>query len=261
MVSPHPHRKELTHRRKRRLVTALLTGSIALLIACGDSDTPKSTERPLTFEEAGIMAELLYDNYSAGGATFTVNTVTAPGGAQLNLSGEVDWKTHQGWADVTTNSSNATLVGVMWGESILLERRPVVDNVLIGMGVSSPPLISRAPNLDLRLDQVIAVVTGLAATQRDNAQLIMQAPGSAFVRDDILRGTNVHVFRYGTRNLYWVNAATGTLMRLEATSKNGGLPTIVELLEIKAISIPQPDAGRVVRSDAISEIYQTLGPL
>lgn len=207
------------------------------------------------------MAELLYGNYTDGGAQFVVSTVVASGGAQLNLQGEVDWKNHRGIATVSTNVTNATLTGVIWAESVVLERRPAFDQVLAGLGFGQAPLIARVPNLDLRIDQVLAILSGLASEQRDNAQLILQTEGSAFLRDDSLRGRAAHVYRYGTRNIYWVDSETGEMLRLEATSAKGGLPTVVDIIERKSVTVPEPPSSRVVRASDIGELYQTVGQL
>jgi len=206
------------------------------------------------------MADVLYRNYESGGGVFVVSTLTRPGGGQLTVSGEVDWTAHTGWADVTTTEENATLVGVMWDETHVLERRPALDALIQGLGHPGATLISRAPDKERRLDQVIAIVTGLAAEVRDNAQLIMQTEGSAFVRTDTLRGRPVDVLRYGTRNLYWIDAETGDMLRLEATSKDGSIPTVVDILQRGEVDVPEPDTG-VVEASAIDELYSSLEQL
>lgn len=245
-------------------IRATIASLVALLatstVGCGESAAaPK--ERPLTFEEATQMAELLYGNYTDSGAQFVVSTVVASGGAQLTLQGEVDWKNHRGITTVSTNLTGATLTGVIWGEQVVFERRPAFDQVLMGIGYGESPLIARAPSMNLRVDQVLAILTGLATEQRDNAQLILQTEGSAFLRDDSLRGRAVHVFRYGTRNIYWVDAETGKMLRLEATSANAGIPTIVDIIERKTVVVPEPPLARVVNVVDIPEIYQSVGQL
>lgn len=230
------------------------------IAACGDDAPSAETERPLSFDEASTMADLLFRNYEAGGAVFVVSTLAEPGGAQLTLSGEVDWTTHSGWADVTTTADSATLVGVWWDQTHVLERRPALDALIDGLGHTGATLISRAPDTERRLDQVIAIVTGLAAEVRDNAQLIMQTEGSAFVRTDTLRGRPVEVVRYGTRNLYWIDAETGDMLRLEATSKDGSMPTIVDILQRGAVDVTRPDGG-VVEVAEIEELYSSLEAL
>lgn len=207
------------------------------------------------------MAELLYSNYTDKGASFVANTVVANGGAQVTVQGDIDWVNHQGTASVSSTSSDATLTGVIWAENVVLERRPTLDQILVGMGLAPDPLIARAPNMNSRLDQLIGVIVGLAAEQRDNAQLILQKEGSAFLRDDVLRGRDVKVVRYGTRNIYWIDSETGRMLRLEATSEGAGLPVVVDILERKPVKVTSPDPARVVAATDISEIYASLGQL
>jgi hypothetical protein len=91
--------------------------------------------------------------------------------------------------------------------------------------------------------------------------LILQTEGSAYLRDDILRERPVVVVRYGTRNIYWIDAETGDMLRLEATSKEGGLPLVIDLVEHAPVEVPVPEATRVVDSTAIREFYEPLGSL
>lgn len=207
------------------------------------------------------MAELLFRNLDGGGARFVVNTLTAPGGDQLTLQGEIDWTTHTGWADVATSAASSTITGVWWSDTAVLERRPALDTVLAGMGYPDVSLIARPIDRERRLDQVMAVVTGLAAEQRENAQLIMQTEGSAFVRDDTLRGRPVLVLRYGTRNIYWIDAETGDMLRLEATSEKGGLPLVIDLVEHAEVEVLTPEANQVIDAAMIGELYEPLGAL
>jgi len=239
---------------------AILAATTVLSSACSDDAETVVGERALTFEEASLMAEVLYRNHEGGGARFVVNTLTAPGGDQLTLQGEIDWTTHTGWADVITSAVDASVTGVWWSDTSVLERRPSIDVLLAGIGHPGATLIARPVDLQRRLDQVMAIVTGLAAEQRDNAQLIMQTEGSAFVRNDTLRGRPVLVLRYGTRNLYWIDTETGDMLRLEATSREGGLPTLVDL-ERAEIEVPTPEASTVIDAAAIAELYEPLGDL
>lgn len=241
-----------------RLLGALLLATTAT--ACATEDARPTTERPLSFEEATALADLLYRNYEGGGGVFVVSTLTRPGGDQLTLSGEVDWVTHTGWADVTTTAQDATIVGVRWDATHVLERRPALDGLLAGLGYSDATLISRAPDTERRIDQVIAIVTGLAAEIRDNAQLIMQTEGSAFLRTDTLRGRPATVVRYGTRNIYWFDAETGDMLRLEATTKDGTLPTVVDILQHGPVTLPDVGSGVVDATD-IGELYSSLDPV
>jgi hypothetical protein len=121
-------------------------------------------------------------------------------------------------------------------------------------------VVVRPPDMNRRLDQVIAVIMGLASRRADNAALIAQEPGSAFLRDDTLRDVPVVVLRYGTRNIYWLDAATGDMLRFEGTNQQGNLPTLVDLLELGETSVELPPESARVPVDLVREEYEALAP-
>ena len=99
----------------------------------------------------------------------------------------------------------------------------------------------RDPDIEnRRLDQLLAVVTGLASETPENAQLIVQAEGSAFIRTDVLREQPVVLLRYGQRSIYWINVESGEMMRFEGVNTTGQFPVIVDILEHgpQAVGLP-----------------------
>ena len=52
---------------------------------------------------------------------------------------------------------------------------------------------------------LLAVLTGLAAKNPENSQLILQTEGSSYIRNDVLRDQPVVLLRYGKRSIYWIN--------------------------------------------------------
>ena len=240
------------------VASAVLVAVVAS--ACsGDGDGDVSEERPLTSQEASLLAEVLVDNYRDGGAVFEVRTLDRPGGAQLALDGQVDWADHEGVARVGLSSGSApTAVG--WTLTEAMEQWPALEPVLVGLGASPGAVVVRPPDMGRRLDQVIAIVMGLASERAENAVLIAQEPGSAFLREDTLRGTPVVVLRYGTRNIYWLDAESGDLMRFEATNQQGNLPTLVDLVQRGDQSIELPAVTARVPVDTVTEAYAALAP-
>lgn len=199
-------------------------------VACGGESSSEPV--PLTRDQATVMAELLYRNYESGGADFTMSTPVGPGGGTVTVTGEVDWTNHQGHATVASSQpGESPLVEVWWDERNVFERRPVLDEPLRESGLVVSEAVIRRPvdTGSRRIDQLIAVLIGLAATQRDNAELIAQAEGSAFVRDDTLRGSNVEVLRYGPRTQYWVDTKSGEMARFEGVDSSGQYPVIVDV--------------------------------
>lgn len=213
--------------------SALAVGVVAVtLVGCGGDSA--SDPRPLSRDQATVMADLLYRNYESGGADFTLSTVAGPGGGTITVSGEVDWTHHRGHASVNSSApGTAPVTEVWWNEQAVFERRPALDEKLFAEGLAlSPAVIGRPVDIDhRRMDQLIAILVGLAATQPDNAELIAQAEGSAFLRDDMLRGVNIEVLRYGERTIYWVDKVTGEMVRFEGSDESGQYPVVIDIFD------------------------------
>jgi len=243
----------------RARVLFLAATLLAAVAACGGSKEPASTERPLTLDEATLMASLQYDNYQDAGAAFQVATAFTATEDTLSLQGIIDWKNHVGYAIVGAQGAEAGITEVYWNDNVVLERRPAADPLLTGIGYRGVEYFARSPEPSTRLlDRALAIVLGLASTQRDNPQLIQQKPGSAFMRTDALRGTAVNVLRYGVRNLYWVDATTNRMLRFEGNAEAGAAPTIVDIGERGAQKITLPPEDRVIAVPAVQELYDAL---
>lgn len=233
----------------------LLAACLALA-ACGGGDKPGT--RPLTQEEASRLAETMFLNHREGRATFEVATLTEPGGSRLRLAGTVDWSARSGAARVVVDGGTGTLEAVAWGSDTVAERRPVHDGLLAGLGLPQGAWISRPVDQRRRIDQVIAVVTGLAASRPENAVLIQQQAGSVFLRSDTLRGTEVEVVRYGERSIYWIDPLNGRMLRFEGNNTAGTLPIIVDFRQEGAGLVTPPSAEDVVSVGANPDLAVLL---
>lgn len=246
-------------RLRKFLALLLAVAGLSALLSCGSPPSGESSERPLTTREAALLAEVLAKNHRAGGAVFSVMTLDRPGGSTVRLEGRLDWRNHLGEANLTVERGNAP-VAIGWRRDVVLERWPQVDAVLLGLGAAESPVIVRPPNTTRRLDQVIAVLVGLAGERPDNAQLVLQTEGSAFLREDELRGRRVSVMRYGARNVYWLDAETGEMLRFEARSLEGDLPILVDVIDHSTANVSLPHESSWVPIDAIAEYYVGLSP-
>lgn len=198
-----------------------------LLVGCR-SLGEKSSERVLTLDEASVLSQVSFNNYDKGGAIFEVNTVTEPGGAQLRLVGKIDWKTHTGSADVVASVPSATLTRVWWKDDGVLEERPQLSSTISSLTSVESPVLLRRPNKEKRIDQVLSIITGLASEQPENAQLVLQKQGSAYMRRDELRGEQVDVMRYGKRSIFWISVSTQLCLRFEGVNELGNQPIIID---------------------------------
>lgn len=244
--------------RSRLLLLALLVA----LGACGDSDGPAVSEpRPLTNDEATRLAQAGYQNLLARGAEFEAHSAFL--GVQpsetIRLVGVIDWETHTGRALVMSDGPRMGLAEVFWNETTVLERWPGMDDIVSSLGGPDQPWVARSPQPETKqLDRLLALVIGLATEQPDNAILLQQAEGTAFLRADTLRERNVEVLRYGARNLYWLALDDGSMLRFEGNSTGGNTPTVIDFLRFGSMTVERPAESSVVPATAISEIYSAF---
>ena len=228
--------------------------TVLSLAACGGSESP--SERALTSDEAAILANVQYSNLQVGGAAFEIAAADTASNTSLSIVGEIDWTTHRGRAIVNASGREAGVVEVTWDLNQILERRRDVGALLTQLGYAPDAWIARPPDLTNRdLDRVIGIVAGMASEQPDNAILIQQKEGSAFVRNDMWKNTPVKVFRYGERSLYWIDAASDELRRFEGNNSQGNRPVIIDFVERKARRVTLPAKRTIVPISAIQEKY------
>jgi len=244
-----------------KLRALVVVVACTLLSACGGGAKMTAEPAPLTQTQAERLSQAGYTNYLAKGAEFEANSAfLGPGGNQsLTLSGQIDWERHTGRAFVRGDGREAGITEVYWEETFILERRPAMDAIVSGLGGPSAPWIARRPDPATRqLDRLIGLIVGLASEQPDNALLVQQKEGSEFMRNDTLRDTSVEVLRYGNRNIYWLDAANGSMLRFEGNSAAGNAPVVIDILERKAVDAPRPVESDVVPVDQVAEAYAAI---
>lgn len=232
-----------------------------LLFACGGDDRKTVEAAPLTQTQAERLSQAGYTNYLAKGAEFeAISAFLGPDGNQsLTLSGLIDWESHRGRAFVRGVGSEAGITEVYWEETFILERRPAMDAIVSGLGGPDTPWIAHQPNPSVRqLDRLVGLIVGLAAEQPDNALLVQQKKGSEFMRTDTLRDRAVEVLRYGNRNIYWLDATDGSMMRFEGNSPGGNAPVVIDILERKVVDPVRPPESDVVPVDQVAEAYAAI---
>lgn len=238
---------------RARLPRFLATAALLVVTACGSS-VPK--ERPLSTDEADRLAGVLFANHEAGGATFTLNTTFTGTGNTLSMSGVVDWTTLTGQATVSASGQEAGVTEVFWNRQMIVERRPALDGILAATGHPGVQYVYRAVDTDKRqMDRAISILLGLAAAQRENAVLIMQKEGSAFLRTDEWRGETVDVLRYGTQNRFWLQQGTPVLRRFDGNAAAGSAPIVIDFLQTGKRSVTPPPQSLVINADDIKEAY------
>lgn len=239
---------------------AVALAGVALLAACGGADTAV-TERPLTGDEAGLMAMVQYSNLQAGGATVEVASTSTVTGESVSLRGDVDWAGHTGRVFVMATGKEAGVAEIAWNNSQIFERRRDLAQILPSLGLAPDTWITRQIDpINRPVDRLIAILARLSSTEPDNAVLIQQEEGSAFIRTDTWRNSPVNVFRYGRQTLYWLDAETGDLRRFEGNNSSFTAPVIVDVVERSKRTIPLPAANDVVPVSEIRELYESTAP-
>ena len=247
----------MTRRTGSSIVRVAASGllGLAVLVGCGGDDGPSSTERPLTSEESAMLANALFDNVERGGATFSL-AVQVGDGATINLQGEVDWRAHRGYAQVSARNTERGVREVFWSDDAVLESRDDLAPLLEQAGLPPAPWVVRDPDpVGRQLDQALALVTALAAEQRDNPLLIEQEPGSAFVRTDTLRDVPVVVLRYGERAVYWLAADDGRLLRFESDNETNTRPVVFDVMAFSDVTIDGPPVDQIVDVADLGDLY------
>jgi hypothetical protein len=239
---------------RRRLVVALATCTMLAGAGCG-SDAPTATERPLTSDESALLANALFQNLERGGAAFQL-AVQVGDAATINLQGEVDWSEHRGYAQVSTRNVEPGIREVFWSDDAVLEARDDLDELLRQAGLAAAPWVVRDPDPEGRqLDQALALVTGLAAAQRDNPLLIEQEPGSAFLRSDTLRGVDVVVLRYGRTATYWLARDDGRMLRFESDNSSKTRPVVFDVVDFREVTIDGPPVSQITDVADLGDLY------
>jgi hypothetical protein len=224
----------------------VLAGLLLGLAACTpDGAGPAVEVRPpaaLSPSDASLLAEALFRNHEATGAKFSLVALDPGSGATLTLEGIIDWSGLQGRARVGGYGDEAGSVDeIAWTHDAVAELRPAQVEILASRGEPPGTFFLRAADPHSHpLDRLVAIVTGLATAQPENAQLILQNPGAAFLRDDVLRGRDVVVLRYSERSTYWIDASNGELARFEGRNSLGGSPVIVDILELGPRQVELP---------------------
>jgi hypothetical protein len=230
--------------RRARIASVLLVVGL-LVSACGggDEESTSAGAAPLTPQQAIRLAEVLHRNHEAGGARFELVARDEASGATITMAGVIDWSSLQGRAAVAGyRDVDGEVTEVAWTADAVAELRPSQLAVLAERGETPDTFFLRAADPQgAAIDRLIAIVVGLATTQPDNAQLVLQNPGAAFLRTDRLREVDVEVLRYSERTIHWVALDTGELLRFEGSDSLGGSPVIVDLLELgpQRVELPQ----------------------
>ncbi len=247
---------------RRRRLPALVVAVACAVTACGGGDDSASDgERPVDDGEAARLAETLFANLESGSADFELNA-RLPDGSTIAIDGTVDWAAHEGRGTVTaTGLPEAPIVEVAWTQSVVLERIPELTDLAGELGRLSGEWYARGPDLQGRqLDSLIQLVMGLATEQRDNAVLVGQREGTAWLRADRVPDTeiDVDVMRFGPRTVFWVERDGFRLHRFEGNNSEGSRPVVIDLADHGATTVSMPPGDAVIDAAPLADLYEAV---
>ena len=171
---------------------------IALAIAAGTlaACTPADeVARPVTTEEAQLLAVVRFNNFNAGDRSFSTSLRDAA--TDLALEGWVDYETSVGYAVLTADLTQESLL--LWDASSLAARPITTDEVaqLLTAPVATPTSLDGfgvGPlNTDGALHPLLAILIALGNDRPDNP-LLLQQGGALWLRTDSVDGVPVTVF-------------------------------------------------------------------
>lgn len=235
--------------RRRAVAATGIVVALVVMSACSD-DGP----HVVTDAEADRLAEALYANWDAGGATFELNAAPATG-ETVRVQGRVDFTDEVAYGLVTAVGEDSPVTGVIFTPTTILENIPALVDASAAVGGPTFTWVER--DLDTsayQLDGLLGVVFGLATQQRDNPELISQS-GARWLRHDTLRGTDVDVFEYSPQARFWIEQGGTTLLRFEGNNVALTRPIVIDVTELGPVTPPTFDAADVVTPADLQGLY------
>ena len=169
----------------RASVIGCLVAIVLALSACTsspDPSAPDASARPVTTEEAQLLAVTRFNNYDAGTRPFS--TTLTEQGAELTVTGWIDYVAHVGYASVTGAFDPQAMV---WSDTTvgIIPQTPDEDgNPILPMPAADAEWQSRPLDpTTSRLDAMLAVLSSLGSDRPDNPLLVQQT-GALWLRDD-----------------------------------------------------------------------------
>jgi hypothetical protein len=254
--------------RPGRAAVAVLAVAVAFaLVGCGagggdpergEPDGSRSgsaaTGRPLSSDEAQLLADTLTRNLEGGGASFTA-AFTVDGG-DVEVTGDVDWAGHAGAAQVRIGA--APPYEVRWTADAVLQALPGTRERLTALGRPGVEwFVHPADPAGRRLDALVAVLIGLAATTPDNPVNLRQRDDVDVLGSATVDGQPVVRIRSGDLVL-WIGRGDGRLRRLEAPLAFVDGPARIDLRDPRPVTVELPARATVAEAEAFPDVYAEL---
>lgn len=183
------------HPRRRRGVRAAVLATVvaALLAGCAASASAEPTPRPVTAEEAQLLAVTRFDNFDAGSRPF--RTSLSEQGTALELQGWIDYASSLGYAAVTGSFDPQALVWTSTTVGITTSEPDSDGNPALPIPALDDPAwaMHELDPTAARLDALLIALGGLGSDRPDNPLLVQQT-GAFWLGTDDVDGTAVTIF-------------------------------------------------------------------
>lgn len=232
-----------------------------LVAACGGGTesirAPVSPARALTAGEAGLLAGVLARNLDAAGAHFTASATID--GAPVRLEGVVNWARHAGAASLRVGSIPP--YEVRWTADAVFRALPGLAERMASRGRPGVRwVVLPADPKSRRLDVVIGLLVGLAATTADNPVNLQRQSDVRALGERTVDGHLVDVFRKGRIEL-WVDRQDAMLRRAVAQLAFTESGLQIDVSDFGPRPLTVPDQEQIVDGREIPEIYRDLTQL
>ncbi len=242
----------------RRLGRLSIFSVLLFCAACGGAKS--ESERPLTLDEASLLADVLWRNHESGGAHYRLVARSGTVSGDIAIEGDIDWIKHLGYGKVSGGTQPNPVVEVWWDANSVAEWRPSLEDEVreILPNAQNPVLLRKPDQVKRRLDQLLAIIVGLSGTMPENAQLILQKADTSFMRTDVLRNKPALVFRFGKKSIYWIDKEEKTLLRFEGNSSTGQFPIIIDFQDFGPKVLTFPKTASVIKLSEHKELTELI---
>lgn len=247
-------------RAARPIGTVLVTALI--LLACGNRADPAPEPRPITAEEASVLADLLVRNFEAGGARVEGEMPYGP--ATFRFAGEIDWVNHVGRIELRTDldtGEDPPPRAVVWNRSVVFEEVPGLADALAAQGRPAASWVARPLDPQAApLHVVLQLIDTTSSDKRDNP-VLLRSQGIRWLRRDTVTvgedAITVDVFE-NRRTRYWVGVEDQLLHRLDASLESTGTTGVLRFSDRRPRIVAAPEDPEIVALDEVRDLYGAL---
>ncbi|MEU2347661.1 hypothetical protein [Modestobacter sp. NPDC049651] len=258
-----------TSRRLRRPVAGLALGlALALTAGCSsDDDAQRRAGDPVTQSEAEVLADVLHEDFEAGGADFTL---TAPFAQQatITLTGQVDFRRGIGSAQAVTRYTNGqpeeSRTVFFTSSDIWFGDVPGLPDALSAAGLPPATYVKRpiastsGTGTASLIDVLVQLVPRLSARQADDPRSITER-GYTWRGSRSIDGQVVAVFRSGTGATIAVSADDHQLVQYVTRLPQQTFDVTITLSDHGEREITLPADEDTVDATAHPEVAQAVG--